>query len=180
MSSRPRLAFRWEPDFIKHVLTTGVMGGLFALCGVSMYAIAIRIATDSWIAVLATLGIAFGTMLWPYSAVFYGHVPAAAFLVLTFALLVTTVRSSPHDSRWQWFWIGLAVAMAFICDFTAASVIPGLAAYGLFALKGKSLKQAVRRSLAHTAGSAHPVDHAPDLQPGGLRQAAGVRLLLRG
>ncbi len=128
---------------VKHVLTTSVMASMFALAGVSMYAIAARIARDLWIAVLATLVAAFGSMLWPYSAVFYGHVPAAAFLAFTFALLVIVARSVDQGFGWQWFWIGLAVGMAFICDFTTALVIPGLAAYGLFALRGKPLRQAI-------------------------------------
>ena len=85
---------------IKHVLTTAVMGTMFAVGGVSMYAIAVRgCAATPGSRSLATLAIAFGTMLWPYSAVFYGHVPAAAFLILTFALLVTAVRDSEAMAR---------------------------------------------------------------------------------
>jgi hypothetical protein len=73
--------------------------------------------------------------------VFYGHVPAAAFLALTFALLTAARSVGEIRPTWQWFWIGLAVAMAFICDFTSAAVIPGLAAYGLYMLKGRNVRQ---------------------------------------
>jgi hypothetical protein len=133
------LAVPLGASLIKHVLTTCVMGAMFAVAGISMYSIGVRVAPDAWIAILATLCVAFGTMMWPYSAVFYGHVPAAAFLILTFALLAAAASSSDHGSPWQWFWIGLAAAMAFISDFTAAPVIAGLAAYGLYVLRGRNL-----------------------------------------
>jgi hypothetical protein len=141
-----------EAGLIKHVLTTAVMGAMLALAGVSMYAISVRLARDPWMAALATLFVAFGTMLWPYSAVFYGHLPTAAFLALTFALLVGAAGDPKLGSGWQWFWIGLAAAMAFISDFTSALVIPGLAAYGLYVLKGKRPALVLRTAWPALAG----------------------------
>jgi len=124
-----------DPVVIKHVLTTVVMGATFTLCGLAMFSIARRIMGDPWKAALPTLTIALGTMLWPYSAVFYGHVPAAAFLASTFALLYAVRTSGTAGTRGAWFWIGISVSMAFLSDHTAALVIVGLAAYALYVLR---------------------------------------------
>jgi len=99
-----------------------------------MYSIARQILADPWRAALPTLAIALGTMLWPYSSVFYGHVPAAAFLSAALALLFAARMSEAGGTRPAWFWIGVSVSMAFLSDHTAALVILGLAAYALYVL----------------------------------------------
>ena len=119
----------------KHLLTTGVMGAMFAMTGLSMYSIALRIAARPWRAALPVLALEFGTMLWPYSAVFYGHLPAAGFLSLAFAILFDHDRSTPPASRAAWFWVGISVSMAFMSDYTSAPVIAGLALYALYVLR---------------------------------------------
>jgi hypothetical protein len=100
-----------------------------------MYSIARRILGDPWKAALPTLAVALGTMLWPYSAVFYGHVPAAAFLSSAFAILFAARISEDGGTHSAWFWIGVSVSMAFLSDHTAALVIVGLAAYALYVLR---------------------------------------------
>ncbi|HET6846604.1 MAG TPA: hypothetical protein VFH29_07195, partial [Anaerolineales bacterium] len=114
------------------------------------------LARSTWIAFLATLGIAFGTMLWPYSALFYGHVPTAGFLALAFACLLALRDRAETRPSFQWFWIGLAVAMAFICDFSSAPVILGLAAYALFLLWGRSPVRALQTASPAIIGVAIP------------------------
>jgi hypothetical protein len=83
-------------------------------------------------------------MLWPYSAVFYGHVPAAAFLAVAFALLYTMRTTGAGGTTTAWFWIGASVSMAFLSDHTAAPVIVGLAAYALFVLREQTWASKIR------------------------------------
>ena len=71
-----------DSSTVKHILTTIVLGGAFTATGLAMYMIAERLTRSAWKAVVPTLGLAFGTMLWPYSAVYYGHVIAAALLAI--------------------------------------------------------------------------------------------------
>jgi hypothetical protein len=132
------LGLALSPTLIKHVLTTAVMGATFMLCGLAMYSIACQILGDPWRAALPTLALALGTMLWPYSAVFYGHVPAAAFLCFSFALLFALKMSEAGGTRRAWFWIGISVSMAFLSDHTAALVIIGLAGYALYILRDQT------------------------------------------
>lgn len=135
-----------DATLVKHILTTTVMGAMFTLAGLSMFSIALRITGGPWKAVLPTLALAFGTMLWPYSAVFYGHVPAAAFLVLAFALLMAADDTSAAAPPARWFWIGLAVSMSFLSDHTSSLVILGLAAYALYILRRLDFRQKLRRA----------------------------------
>ena len=143
--------------FIKHVLTTVVMGGAFVLCGLAMYSIALRITGQAWRSALCTLVLAFGTMLWPYSAVFYGHLPAAAFLTLTFALLLDASASGRSDSSPNWFWIGISVSMAFISDYTSALVIVGLAVYAVFTLRNLDMRGRIRAAWTAVPGILLPL-----------------------
>jgi hypothetical protein len=136
---------------VKHVLTTSVMGAMFTLGGLSMYTVALRIMAAPWKALIPTLAVSFGTMLWPYSAVFYGHLPAATFLTLAFALLFRASESQSPWSRTTWFWTGFAVSMAFLSDYTSALVIVGLGTYGLYALRRLNFSAKVR-----TASTAIP------------------------
>lgn len=144
-------------EAIKHLLTTAVMGGTFALAGMSMFSISRMLGRRPWPAALLTVCVGFGTMLWPYSAVFYGHVPAAAFLICAFALLVSASLDAPGVWGPKWFWMGFAVGMAFICDFTSALVIVILAAYALHVLRGLNLTRKFRRAWPTFAGLLLPV-----------------------
>ncbi|HET6846864.1 MAG TPA: hypothetical protein VFH29_08505, partial [Anaerolineales bacterium] len=145
-----------EASLVKHVLTTCVVGVMYTVAGISMFAIAIRLARSTWIAFLATLGIAFGTMLWPYSVLFYGHVPTAGFLALAFASLLVLRDRDETPPALQWFWISLAMGMAFICDFSSAPVIMGLGAYALFLLWGRSPVRALQTAWPAIIGVAIP------------------------
>ena len=142
---------------VKHVLTTGVMGVMFTLSGLSMYLVALCIVSRPWKAALPTLAVAFGTMLWPYSAVFYGHLPAAAFLILAFALLFGAKYAEARGSRKVWFWVGISVSMAFVSDFTSAVVIVGLAVYALHVLSALGTPAKVRAAWPAVVGVIIPL-----------------------
>jgi 4-amino-4-deoxy-L-arabinose transferase-like glycosyltransferase len=130
---------------------------MFVVCGLSMYSIALRISGNRWKAALCTIVLAFGTMLWPYSAVFYGHVPAAAFLAMAFALLFGANATEDPDPSLRWFWIGTGVSMAFLSDHTSALVIVGLAAYALYALRMLDLKSKMRAASTALPGLLLPL-----------------------
>jgi len=129
------LAIELDASTIKHVLTTSVMGAAFTLAGLSMYSIALQLGNNSQNAVVPTLALAFGTMLWPYSAVFYGHVPSAGFLAAGFALLIRLMRSSQDRRSGTWFWLGTCMGLGFLSDHTSALVILGLMVYAVFAVR---------------------------------------------
>ena len=114
------LGFKLGSAVVKHLLTTFVMGGAFTLCGLVMYLIAFRVTQAPMQALVATLAVAFGTMLWPYSAVYYGHVLAGALLALSFYLVFSLRPRIDGASYPRLFWAGLAIGLAFITDYTCA------------------------------------------------------------
>lgn len=132
------------PETSKHVLTTAVMATSFTVMGLAAYSIARRISRNPWKSLLATLTLCFGTMLWPYSAVFYGHLPAACFLILTFAILMRLGSDEEADMSRLWFYAGLAAGMAFLSDYTSALILAGLGAYGVHVLRAHDIGGKIR------------------------------------
>ncbi len=144
-------------DLIKHILTAGVLGIMFAAIGVSMYRIASELGSPPRMALITTLAVGLGTMLWPYSAVYYGHVIAAAFLVLAFDLLLSARLEPEKTTPSRFFAVGLFLGVAFITEYTAALIIVGLLMYGACVLKGVAFKRIVRLLLATFLGALIPL-----------------------
>ena len=142
---------------MKHILTALVMGSAFTINGVVLYLIARTITENGWKAAIAALGIGLGTMLWPYSAVYYGHVPAAMFLSIAFYLLLRLKESPEAPLGWSFFWPGLMMGLAFITEYPSALVMLGLSAYGLYVTRGRPLKAIVQAASAGAVGVLLPL-----------------------
>ncbi len=143
--------------FVKHTLTAVIMGSAFTITGIVLYLIA-RILTDNpWKAALAVLAVSLGTMLWPYSAVYYGHVPAAMFLAVAFYLLLTLKSGPEAISGWKLFCAGLMMGLAFITEYPSALVIAGLLGYALYVLWGQPAKVLTRSAVAGAIGALLPL-----------------------
>ncbi|HEX8991520.1 MAG TPA: hypothetical protein VF784_07555 [Anaerolineales bacterium] len=142
---------------IKHSLTALVMGGAFTIMGVLLYQIALIVSQNAWKALLAALGVSLGTMLWPYSAVYYGHVLAAMFETLAFYLLFRTTSRPEGATRRDFFWAGMALGFAFITDYTTAFIIAGLLIYAVYILRGQGAAAILRSGIAGLLGAAVPL-----------------------
>ena len=146
--------------FVKHILTTIVQGSAFTAAGVAMFLIAAEITEDPARALVSALAVSLGTMLWPYSAVYYGHVLAAAFLILAFYLLFRGRQASdPHTLR-RYFFAGLSLGLAFITEYTSALIIAGLIVYALYVLVGHKAWAVVRAGFAGAVGASLPLSLA--------------------
>lgn len=82
----------------------------------------VRFALASGNALALTAVLVFGTVLFPYATQLWGHVTAAAFLILALASLWSRGDDpSPRSAAWAGFFVGLAVlaeysaAITFIC-----------------------------------------------------------------
>ena len=146
--------------FAKHWLTAIVQGGSFAVAGIAMYLVALRVARSRMHAFVSALAVALGTMLWPYSAVFYGHVPAAAFLIVGFYLLLSS-QDLPDERVFRPFLLaGLAMGAAFITEYTTALVIAGLLVYALYVSRSRPAWAIFRGGLAGMLGAIIPLSVA--------------------
>ncbi|HEX8991521.1 MAG TPA: hypothetical protein VF784_07560 [Anaerolineales bacterium] len=142
---------------IKHSLTALVMGSAFTITGVLLHQIALIVSQNAWKALLAALGVSLGTMLWPYSVVYFGHVPAAMFATLAFYLLLRWRSRAEAPSRRSLFWAGLAMGFAFITDYTTALIIAGLLVYAIYIVSGSGLKDWLSASMWGFLGAAIPL-----------------------
>jgi hypothetical protein len=143
--------------FVKHVLTTTIQGGAFAATGLAMYGVAERLTQNPWKALVPTLALAFGTMLWPYSAVYYGHVLAAALLAVAFWLLFRMSEDLGEVSPPGLFAVGLVVGLAFITDYTTAPIIAGLLVFSIYAFRSRGFAGIRHLGLFAAVGAALPV-----------------------
>jgi hypothetical protein len=151
------LAIVLTSAFVKHALTTAVLGTAFTVNGLSMYWIAQRITGDAWKALIPTLGLSFGTMLWPYSAVFYGHVLAAAFLAVAFCILFSWNDAPARAPRLGLFAAGAAMGLAVASEYTAAIVIAGLILYAMYVLRRTGLPQILGAGAIGALGALIPL-----------------------
>ena len=151
------LGFVLGDVLVKHILTIVVIGAAFVANGILLYLIAKQISENTWKAVIAAAGISLGTMLWPYSAVYYAHVPAALFVSITFYVLLRMRKNLETISERRFAWAGLAMGLAFITDYTTALIIAGLIVYALFLLRGQGWNAWVKLGAAGAAGALIPL-----------------------
>ena len=144
-------------DFIKHFLTTTVLGLSFALAGISMYRVAARLGAPPRLTLVATAAVAFGTMLWPYSAVYYGHVIAAAFLIVAFDVLLSARVAAENMTMGKFFAFGILLGFGFITEYTTALIIAGLLGYAAYVVKGRKSWTVAGLALAALLGALIPL-----------------------
>jgi hypothetical protein len=143
--------------FIKHFLTSTVMGLALALNGIIMLRIAERLGASPRRALVATLGIALGTMLWPYSAVYYGHLPAATCLIIAFYSLLCARLEPTKPVAGRYFAAGLAMGMAFITEYTSGLIIAGLVLYAALSLRDRPARSILQLAGIGAAGALLPL-----------------------
>jgi hypothetical protein len=72
---------------VAYTTTVFAVGLLSALAAVATYRVLSRMAKDSYFAAVTVLAIWLGTLVFPYSTLFFSHIPTAALLVIAFYLL---------------------------------------------------------------------------------------------
>jgi hypothetical protein len=141
----------------KHILTALVIGGAFTAGGLAAYLIAFQITQSASQAMVSTLAVCLGTMLWPYGAVFYGHVVAAALLILAF-YFVFSVRGTPEAfTHGRAFCTGLALGLAFITEYPTALIIIALVVYSAYALRTLQFSTGLRIAMTMALGAMIPL-----------------------
>jgi 4-amino-4-deoxy-L-arabinose transferase-like glycosyltransferase len=104
----------------KYFLTVIVAGIPSALAGAMVFAFLFRITGDTWQSYLATIGIALGTMVLPFSTLLFGHTLAAACLLAAFLMAVGWRRSSQPAGARYFAALGFLLGFAILTEYTAA------------------------------------------------------------
>jgi hypothetical protein len=107
-------------NLFTNALAGALLGGLFFLTLSGRFGVAPRPA------LVATLALTVGSLVFPYATMFYGHVLAAAFLFGAFALL------APAPSVRRLAGAGLLCGLAVLTELPTLPAAAGLAAYALW------------------------------------------------
>ncbi len=164
-----------------HLLTLLVIGLPSAVAGTLMFMLCEYLSKSRFRAFIATLAIALGTIYFPFSAIYFGHVLAASLLFgaffIIFLLKIQPVR--PKILVLCTFLIGLLLGLAFLTDMTTAVVILPLGAYYFYVLWSRKLLRRVAAWVPPALGGLTPimVMVAYNLQVYGAPFASGYEYL---
>jgi hypothetical protein len=133
--------------YLTTVLSVGLLG---ALGGVVFYRVSLHLfpSIHPRFHLLASLSFSLGTLVLPYSTLFFDHVPVATFLLLSFALIRrAVVRARERRGHvLPLFGAGLCAGAAVVSNYAAVLAVLTLIAYVFF---GSTLR---RRTVAFVAG----------------------------
>jgi len=83
-------------------------------------------------AALLACGYGLGTMAWALSALLFSHTIAAMFVFGAFILLYPVATGHRPASPWRWAAAGALCGLAVLCEYPAALVAAGVAAYAAY------------------------------------------------
>jgi hypothetical protein len=144
---------------IKYILTVLVISIPSAFAGSLVYVLCEEISGSRVRAYLATLAVALGTMALPFSAIYFGHMLAAALLFIAF-FLIFNLKITPdlrHKPAYL-FLIGFMLGAAFLTEYTTAVIIFALGLYYCYLLRDKLSWRWIRSTiLPPVLGAAIPI-----------------------
>jgi hypothetical protein len=144
---------------IKYILTMLVISLPSAFAGSLVYVVCETISGSRLRALLATLAVTLGTMVLPFSAIFFGHQLAGA-LCFTSFFLIFDLKLKP-ELRHKWgisLLIGFLLGYAFLTEYTTAIIIFPLGLYYLYVIFQKgSLSWLCSAILPFVLGAAVPL-----------------------
>ncbi len=126
--------FDWKIDFFKtrHIITFFTVGLPSALSGALLYILCFQICKDRIRSYVITLGITFGTMIFPFSTIFFGHSLAAAFLFIAFFLVFQINNSKTSPKFGYMVLVGGALGFAPLTEYPTIVIAIGIAFYYLY------------------------------------------------
>jgi hypothetical protein len=114
-----------------------------ALLGVLLWRLALVFGAPQREAILLSIGMLLGTVLFGYATLFYAYLPSAFFSVLGYYILLkgrlsndgSDPRHPPLARGMGLFWAGLCVGLAWFYEFTSGLVGLGLGVYALWTIR---------------------------------------------
>lgn len=131
----------YRPWVTTWLLTFLVIGIPSAVTGTLIYILAAYLSKSRIRSFFVTLAVALGTMLFPFSVIFFGHTLAAFFLFSAF-FLIYQVRIKPQGERagnFRLFLIGLLLGLALLTETPTALIILILMAYYFYVLHTRKM-----------------------------------------
>jgi len=120
----------------RYLITVFSVCVLSALAGVAMYCVLLLFKAKKWEAILLTFAFSLGTLLFPYSTLFFSYGPGILFSLLAYRLLLKHRKAGAMDNA-PMFVIGLYVGLMLFFEYTFVIVVLGLTVYVFYFLKRK-------------------------------------------
>ena len=120
-----------KPDLSRYGLTVGIISLSSSLLMIVLLRLLTLLGQTVPRACLIVLLFAFGTMLFPFSALFYPYLPSLFFMILAFYLIIRWQRAGVLDERPSWP-LGLLLGLALLCEYTVT--FPAVLIAGYYAL----------------------------------------------
>ena len=108
-----------KPDLSRYALTVLIVSLSSSLLTVLLWRLLLLLGQTPSMASLIVLLFAFGTMIFPFSSLFYPYLPSLFFLMTPFYLAIRWKRAGALGRRPSWP-IGLLLGMALLCEYTLA------------------------------------------------------------
>jgi len=133
---------------IKYLLTLLVVGIPSAFAGSLLFILCETISKNVLKAYLATIAIALGTMVLPFSDIFFGHQLAGALLFSSFFLIFQLkIKPEPISKPAYISLIGFLLGTAFITEYTTAVMVLVLGVYYAYITYSKLSFKWIRSSI---------------------------------
>jgi hypothetical protein len=108
-----------KPDFSRYGMTVAVVSLSGALLIVVLFKFLVLLGVRRGMASWVALVFAFGTLLFPFSCLFYPYLPALLFLIGALYLIVSRQLSGWLDKR-SLFSVGVLIGAGLLCEYTLA------------------------------------------------------------
>ena len=119
---------------LKYVLTVLSIGLPSAIAGSLMYVLARQVTGDRFRAFVLTMVANLGTMIFPFSVIFFGHQLAGALLFTAFFLVFQIKKADVLRWKGRVFLIGFLLGFALITEYPVAPIILILTVYYFFVI----------------------------------------------
>jgi hypothetical protein len=116
--------------------------------GAATYLFLRRVTRDGWRSYLATIAVAIGTMILPFSTLFFGHTLAAAALFVAFLMAVRWRHSDARSRPWYFCRLGAALGFAVVTEYPAVLAAVPIFLYALVPRRSEPGKHLPAASIA--------------------------------
>lgn len=123
---------------IKYLLTFLSIGLPSAVAGSLMYMLCKQVTGNRLHSYVVTLSISLGTMMFPFSVIFFGHQLAGSFLFGAFFLIFQLKMDSLHRRKGVLFLVGFLLGFALITEYPVAPIVLILTIYYFVVMFTKS------------------------------------------
>jgi len=147
-SSHPSLAYLTWASWLSILLSVSLTSAL-GVVAIAIVLSAFGVSAGPRCLLAVSWGLA--TLAFPYSTLYYAHQPAAAFLMMSFAILIRIRRGIDPPSRARLVAVGALGGWAIVCEYPAAIAAVVIGVYALRSVKARAIPLIVAGGLVPAA-----------------------------